>query len=163
VKDFDSYDNQFDGLACYLTEDSRFDGLRLHDNLAAGISLDLAFNYNSITNAVLAGNDLGVFMRHSRNNKFQGVTISKSRHDGVFMAQTAALTAGVWQLCPNTECSGDDFENLKVNDCGGRAFRVNDASCTNNCISWALFQRNLRGGMSQPATNPVILREVAQR
>jgi len=34
VNDFDSYDNQFDGLACYETEESHFDGLRLHNNLA---------------------------------------------------------------------------------------------------------------------------------
>ena len=72
VNDLDSYDNQFDGLACYRTEESRFDGLRLHDNLGAGLSLDLAFNSNCITNAVLVGNDLGIFMRDSRNNSFQG-------------------------------------------------------------------------------------------
>jgi polygalacturonase len=163
VNNFESYDNQFDGLACYLTEESHFGGLRLHDNLGAGISLDLAFDHNSITNAMLAGNDLGIFMRHSRNNAFKGVTISKSHHHGVFMAQATAPTIKGWQLCPGTQCIGNDFDNLMVSDCGGRAFRVNDASCTNNSISGALFQRNLMGGMSQPATNPVILREVAQR
>jgi len=57
VNGFDAYDNQFDGLACYQTEESRFADLRLHDNLAAGISLDLDFNHNSISNAVLADND----------------------------------------------------------------------------------------------------------
>jgi hypothetical protein len=163
VKDFDSFDNQFDGLACYQTEESHFGGLRLHDNLAAGISLDLAFNHNFITNAVLAGNDLGIFMRASRDNSFQGLTISKSRHDGVFMAQTGAHTAKGWRLCPNTACIGNDFNNLNVNNCGGRAFKVNDASCTNNYILGALFQYNLQGGLSQPSTNPVSLREMAKR
>jgi hypothetical protein len=163
VIDFEAYDNQFDGLACYQTEESDFDGLRLHDNLAAGISLDLAFNHNFITNAVLAGNDLGIFMRHSHNNAFKGVTISKSRHDGVFMAQTAAPTVKGWRISPGTQCSGNNFENLMVYDCGGKAFQVNDASCTNNVISGARFLRNILGGMSQPATNPVVLREVALR
>jgi hypothetical protein len=163
VNDLDSYDNQFDGLACYQTEDSRFDGLRLHDNLGAGISLDLAFNHNFITNAVLAGNDLGVFMRDSRNNSFQRLTISKSHHHGVFMAQTAAHTAKGWRLCPDTQCISNIFQSLTVNDCGGKAFQVNDASCTNNVIFGASFLRNILGGLAQPATNPVSLREVAER
>ena len=163
VKDFDSYDNQFDGLACYQTEESHFGSLRLHDNLAAGISLDLDFNHNFITDAVLAGNDLGIFMRDSRNNSFQGLTISKSRHDGVFMAQAVAPTPKGWRTCPGTECVGNNFENLMVHDCGGNAFRVNDATCTNNVISGALFLHNIRGGLGQPATNPVSCREVADR
>ncbi len=163
VNDLDSYDNQFDGLACYQTEESRFDGLRLHDNLGAGMSLDLAFNHNFITNAELAGNDLGIFMRDSRNNSFQRLTISKSHHDGVFMAQAAAHTAQGWRLCPDTQCIGNNFQSLVVNDCGGKAFQVNDASCTNNVIFGASFLRNILGGLGQPSTNPVSLREVAER
>jgi len=163
VNDFDSYDNQFDGLACYQTEECRFDGLHLHDNLAAGMSLDLDFNHNFITNAVLAGNDLGIFMRHSRNNSFRRLTISKSHHHGVFMAQATAPTAKGWKLRPDTACIGNNFENLTVNDCGGKAFQVNDASCTNNVIFGASFLRNILGGLGQPSTNPVSLREVAER
>jgi parallel beta-helix repeat protein len=163
VNDLDSYDNQFDGLACYQTEESRFDGLRLHDNLGAGLSLDLAFNHNFITNAVLAGNDLGIFMRDSRNNSFQGLTISKSHHDGVFMAQAGIATAKGWRLCPDTQCIGNNFQSLTVNDCGGKAFLVNDASCTNNAILGASFLRNIRGGLAQPATNPVSFHETADR
>src|SRR5271157_1513935 len=150
VNDLDSYDNQFDGLACYQTEESRFDGLRLHDNLGAGISLDLAFNHNFITNAVLAGNDLGIFMRDSRNNSFQRLTISKSHHHGVFMAQATILTAKGWRLCPGTACIGNNFQSLMINDCGGKAFQVNDASCTNNAIFGASFLRNIQGGLGQP-------------
>jgi hypothetical protein len=163
VNDFESYDNQFDGLACYQTQDSRFEDLRLRRNLAAGISLDLAFNHNLITNAVLTGNGVGIFMRHSRNNSFKAVTISRSRHDGVFMAQAAVWNAKGWHLSLHTECTGNFFENLTINDCGGRAFRVNDASCTNNVISGARFLRNVLGGISQPANNPVIYRKVALR
>ena len=163
VNDLDSYDNQFDGLACYQTGESRFDGLRLHDNLAAGISLDLDFSHNFITNAVLADNDLGIFMRDSRNNSFQGLTISKSHHDGVFMAQAATYTAKGWRLCPDTQCIGNNFERLVVNDCGGKAFEVNDASCTNNVIFGASFLRNILGGLAQPATNPVSFHAATER
>ena len=79
------------------------------------------------------------------------------------MAQAVALTAKGWQLCPDTQCIGNNFENLTVNDCGGKAFQVNDASCTNNVILGASFLRNILGGLAQPATNPVSLREVAER
>ena len=163
VSDFEAFDNQFDGLACYQTEESRFDGLRLHDNLGAGLSLDLAFNRNFITNAVLSGNDLGIFMRDSRNNSFYGLIISRSHHDGVFMAQAAVFTDKGWQLCPDTQCIGNSFQSLVVNDCGGKAFQVNDASCSNNVILGASFLRNILGGLGQPATNPVTLQEVAGR
>jgi hypothetical protein len=163
VNDFDSYDNQFDGLACYQTEESRFAALRLHDNLGAGISLDLDFNHNFITNAVLAGNDLGIFMRDSRDNSFQSLTISKSHHHGVFMAQATVPTAKGWQLCPGTACIGNIFANLLVYDCGGKAFKVNDASCIKNAILGARFLGNILGGLAQPATNPVSFREIAGR
>jgi hypothetical protein len=50
-----------------------------------------------------------------------------------------------------------------VSDCGGRAFQVNDASCTNNTISGARFLRNTLGGLGQSATQPVRCREEAER
>jgi Right handed beta helix region len=65
VKNFEAFDNEFDGLACYLTENSIFTGLNLHNNPGAGISLDLAFDHNVISNADLTANDLGIFMRAS--------------------------------------------------------------------------------------------------
>jgi hypothetical protein len=158
VSDFTSYDNQFDGLACYLTEQSHFSNLNLHDNLGAGISLDLDFDHNIIDGAVLTGNDLGIFMRQSRSNTFEGLTIRKSRHHGVFMAQTAL---GM-KLCPGTECTGNTFEKLLVTNCGGRAFLVNNASCINNLISGGEFLDNA-GGLSQAQTNPVSVRDLVQK
>jgi len=57
VRGLDAFDNEFDGLACYETEDCLFTDLYLHD-IRRGISLDLAFNHNVISNAVLNANDL---------------------------------------------------------------------------------------------------------
>ena len=163
IRDFTAFDNQFDGLACYLTEDSHFTGLNLHDNLAAGISLDLDFNHNIIDNAVLTGNNLGVFMRQSRNNAFQGVTIAHSQNDGVFMAQTATKSISGWQLCPGTECVGNTFSKLSINDCGGNAFRVNDLSCTNNVITNSSFLSNTKGGLTAIEPDLVSVRELVER
>jgi parallel beta-helix repeat protein len=155
VQDFTAYDNQFDGLACYLTEDSHFGGLNLHDNLAAGISLDLSFAHNVIDNAILTGNDLGIFMRDSRNNTFQDVNIDKSRKHGVFMAQAAAATPKGWQLSPGTECTGNSFQDLTVTNSGGDAFLVNDDSCKNNIIRSSRFLANTKGGLAEPGATLV--------
>ncbi len=162
VLDYTAFDNQFDGLACYFTEDSDFGCLNLHDNLSAGISLDLNFDHNVVHDSVITGNDLGIFMRQSKNNVFKGLTIQKSRHDGVFMAQTFAGTAAGWHPCPGSECTGNTFDNLIVAHCGGKGFLVNDVTCTNNVISGGQFTDDLQGGLTQIAPNLVTLRSLAE-
>jgi hypothetical protein len=153
VRDFTAFDNQFDGLACYQTEESLFTQLYLHDNPGAGISLDLAFNHNFISNAVLTANSLGIFMRASRNNQFLNITIRDSRHYGVFMAQAETRTALGWAPAPRTECADNVFNNLITTNCGDAAFHVNNASCTNNIISCARFGDNCQGGLSLGSRN----------
>jgi len=155
VNNFESFDNEFDGLACYLTEDSTFAGLNLHDNPGAGISLDLAFNHNVISNACLIGNDLGIFMRASRENKFYNVAIRNSRHHGVFMAHSETQTATGWGPAPKTECVYNSFTNLIAMNCGGAAFRVNNTTCTNNIIIRAKFEGNVSGNLSLAQPNLV--------
>ena len=149
VRDFTAFDNQFDGLACYLTEDSDFSHLNLHNNLSAGISLDLDFNHNVIRDAVLTGNDLGVFMRQSRSNVFEALTIRESRHHGVFMAQTFSETAAGCRPCPGSECAGNSFFNILISHCGGEAFVVNDASCADNVICSGQFTDNAQAKLPQ--------------
>jgi len=148
VRDYMAFDNQFDGLACYQTEESLFTQLYLHDNPGAGISLDLAFNHNVISNAVLTANNLGIFMRASRDNQFLNVTIRNSHHYGVFMAHTETQTALGWLPTPRSECVDNLFDNLIAANCGGPAFRVNNANCTNNLIICARFEDNRQGGLS---------------
>jgi hypothetical protein len=163
VRDFNAFDNQFDGLACYQTEESLFTQLDLHDNPGAGISLDLAFNHNVISNAVLTANSLGIFMRASRNNQFLNVTIRDSRQYGVFMAQAETRTALGWGLAPRTECADNLFNNLNTTNCGSSAFHVNNASCTNNIISYARFEGNLQGNLALGSQNESRLGEAMDR
>ena len=148
VRDLTAFDNEFDGLACYDTVDCLFMELYLHDNPGAGISLDLAFNHNVISNAVLTANDLGIFMRESCDNQFHNISIRDSRHYGVFMAHTEKQTEGGWQPVPQTECVHNSFTNLAAINCGSAAFRVNNNICTNNVISGAQFHDNVQGGLS---------------
>jgi hypothetical protein len=162
VQDYTAFDNQFDGLACYQTEDSHFSHLNLHDNLAAGISLDLNFNHNVIQDAALTRDDLGIFMRQSCHNVFDGVTIKQSRHHGVFMAETAVRTAAGWQLSPGTECTGNTFSKLLVTHCGGKAFLVNDTGCDHNTIFGGQFLDNAQGGLFEAAANLVTMRSTDQ-
>jgi hypothetical protein len=139
VNNFGSFDNEFDGLACYLTTDSVFSNLDLHDNPGAGISLDLAFDHNVIRSAILASNDLGIFMRDSRDNKFDDVSIQNNRDYGVFMAQTFEPADRSIKPQPDTECTNNSFTNLIGLENGQADFRVNDVSCTNNVIIGAQF------------------------
>ena len=144
VTDFTSFDNQFDGLACYKTENSVFTKLDLHDNQCAGISLDLDFDHNVISDSTLTGNDLGIFMRESRDNRFRNLNIAQSRHDGVFLAQwgTFAPATG-WRLIPQTECTDNRFSELKIHACAGVAFCVHDPACVNNVVEDGFFSGNL--------------------
>jgi hypothetical protein len=158
VRDLTAFDNEFDGLACYQTEDCLFTELYLHDNPGAGISLDLAFNHNVISNAVLAANDLGIFMRESCDNQFHNISIHNSRHYGVFMAHAEQPTKGGWRPVPQTECAHNAFTNLVASHCGNAAFRVNDTTCTNNVIVQPQFKDNLQGGLSLAQPNLVVVR-----
>jgi len=155
VRDYTAFDSQFDGLACYFTEDSHFSHLNLHDNLSAGISLDLNFNHNTIDNAALDGDDLGIFMRQSCDNVFKDVTIEKSRHHGIFMAQSGVRTSKGWKLAPDSRCTGNLFSSLFISHCAGKAFLVNDDGCTNNTIASGRFLDNAQGGLFQAAANLV--------
>ena len=148
VRGLDAYDNEFDGLACYATTDSLFTDLFLHDNPGAGISLDLAFNHNVIRHAVLAANDLGIFMRSSRDNQFQDVAIHNSHHYGVFMAHVDEQTPNGVVAVPETECVQNSFTDLIASNCGSAAFRVNNATCVRNVVIGAQFTDNVKGGLS---------------
>jgi hypothetical protein len=158
VRGLTAFDNQFDGLACYLTTHSIFTDLYLHDNPGAGISLDLAFDHNVISNAVLNANDLGIFMRASRDNQFHNITIHDSHHFGVFMAHAEQFTAGRVQPAPETECTHNAFTNLSAKNCGGAAFRVNNVTCTNNVIISPKFDGNRKGGISEAQPDLVTVR-----
>ncbi len=157
VSNFASYDNEFDGLACYLTMDSVFTNLSLHNNPGAGISLDLAFDHNVIKDAVLASNDLGIFMRDSRDNQFNNVSLKNNRDFGVFMAQAYAPVDRGVKGEDDTECTDNCFTNLVATKNGRAAFRVNDVSCTNNVIIGATFDGSVRA-LSTPEPDLVTVK-----
>jgi len=150
VSDVASWDNEFDGIASYVTEDSVFIRLLLHDNPGAGLSLDRSFRHNVIGDSVMTANGSGIFMRDSRDNLFHALAIRDSREHGVFMAQVAVKdAAGDWIPTPNTECTGNVFSGLQITGSGGAGFLANNDSCTNNLIQGARFARNRLGGLCE--------------
>jgi Right handed beta helix region len=149
VRDFTTFGNAFDGLAAYETEDSRFTGLYLHDNDGAGISLDIGFDDNIFDGGVLAGNkDVGIFMRDSVDNLFQGLQIRDSGSFGMFLAQVESDAT--------KPAAGNTFVGLVISRSGrneskgGAPIRVNDASCVDNLVAGAQFVANRDPGISQP-------------
>jgi polygalacturonase len=163
VRDFIATDSEFDGLACYRTEESEFTGLFLHNNQAAGISFDLSVNNNLVRDAILADNDLGIFMRESRSNIFREINVDQSRSYGVFMAQAEQRTSTGWGPRAHTECTNNSFNELRVSNSGAAAFRVNDATCVDNVISSAHFRDNAKGGLSQVTPNLVMATILVQK
>lgn len=155
VRDYTAFDNEFDGLACYHTEDCVFTKMDLHNNQSAGISLDDDFHHNLISDSTLTANDLGIFMRHSCSNRFENLTIRRSLHDGVFIAQSGADTPTGWHFTPGTACIGNHFIGCDIRNCASAAFRVNDAACVGNTIQGGVFQGNRMGGLLQAATDLV--------
>ena len=142
IRDFTSFDNHFDGLAGYETEDSILSGLYLHDNLAAGFSFDIAFNNNVISDTVIAGNaKVGIFMRDSRDNVFKGLQIRNSGEHGVFLAQV--------DTDATKPASGNTFIGMVVSGSKGAGLRVNDLSCLNNSVIGSQFVGNSQGCISE--------------
>lgn len=142
IRDFTSFDNQFDGLAAYETENSRFSGLHLYSNPFAGLSFDVDFNNNVVSDAVLAGNGKqGIFMRDSRDNLFQGLQIRDSGEDGLFLAQVEGD--------PAAPASGNTFSGMVVSNSTRAGMRVNDASCVDNLVIGSQFVGNIGGCISE--------------
>lgn len=135
VRSLTCSDNEFDGLACYETEDSVFTDLFLHHNPAAGISTDTRFNGNLISNAMLVNNTShGIFMRDSHRNLLQAIVIRNAGRPGVFIDQVDDRS--------DTAASGNNFVGLTVEKTKGAAVRINSRNCKGNVFTGTQFLDN---------------------
>ena len=149
VRDFTAFDNHFDGLAGYETEDSTFSGLYLHDNLAAGFSFDIAFNKNVVSDTIITGSgSVGIFMRDARDNLFHGLQIRNSGQHGIFLAQV--------DTDATKPAAGNTFSGVIVSGSQGAGFRVNDLSCVSNIVTGAQFIGNSGGCISEASPGLVL-------
>ncbi len=130
VEKFESYGHFFDGFAGYQTENSVFRSMHLHDNRAAGLSIDIHFNHNKISDVRIENNgSTGIFARELSGNVFENIKSSGNVRHQVFLASSKP---GDKSLC----ASDNEFKNLKLSTGKSTdpAFRVND-SCPGNVIS----------------------------
>ena len=132
---FEAYENEFDGVAAYETEDSEFSGLNLHHNRSAGFSFDWRFNRNRVSDTVANNNgSQGIFMRDSIGNLFERVTLSGNGEQGIFMAETRTL--------PGTASRYNRFRSVVITGNQTQGIRINDRSCNPNTLEDCLVKDN---------------------
>ena len=156
VRDFAAIDSNFDGLAGYKTEDSRFTGLALYNNCAAGLSFDHDFDNNIISDVVILRDEdrtcettvppeldgtVGIFMRDSRDNVFHGMQIRNAREHGIFLAEEPGV--------PDSAAIGNTFSGMVISDSGGAALRANDATVLYTLVMESQFVDNIGGCISE--------------
>lgn len=131
----EAYENEFDGVAAYETEDSEFTALNLHHNRSAGFSFDWRFNRNRVADCDASNNgSQGIFMRDSLWNVFERVTLRDNAAQGIFMAETREL--------PGTACRYNRFKQAVITGNGTQGIRINDASCNPNTLEDSLVKGN---------------------
>ncbi len=131
----ESTDNEFDGVAAYESEDCEFTHLNLHHNRSAGFSFDWRFVRNRIADSISSDNgSQGIFMRDSRWNTFERVTLQRNGEQGVFMAETTEI--------PGTACRRNRFLQAVITDNRAQGLRINDGSCESNQLEDSLVKDN---------------------
>jgi hypothetical protein len=149
LRDVTVTDSCFDGVAGYETTNSLFSGLFLHDNLAAGLSFDIDFEGNVISDVMITDSGtVGIFMRDARDNVFTAMRIADSVQHGVFVAQV--------DTDASTGATGNSFTNMIVHGSGGAGIRVNDVSCVDNLVANSHFFANAGGHISEVSPGLVV-------
>lgn len=128
ISNLESYNNEFDGLAAYETEDCTFTQLKLHHNRSAAMSVDWKFNHNLITDSQFTENgSQGLFMRDSADNQFERLTIRDNGEQGMFIAETREIA--------DSASKRNRFNHLTITGNRTQGIRVNDVSCVDNVIT----------------------------
>ncbi len=134
--------SQFDGFAGYMTTESTLKNMRLFNNNAAGISLDLNFNGNSISDSKIDHNhQVGIFMRDSRRNHFKNIVIEDNGGHGIMVSLTREGDRVVPDTCPTDNV----FSDVDVLRSGGFGLDLHD--CRNNEFYDMTFNQNSSGSV----------------
>lgn len=149
VRNFESYDNYFDGLAGYETEQSKFEGLYLHNNRGAGISIDINFSHNIIRDSRLHDNgDVGIFARSLKGNFFVRLDIQRSGNHGVFLADDGR---------PHSCAEHNVFISVTINGSKGAGIRMNNHCLGNLVAKDSNLCGNRDGAVSEAVSGSVIM------
>lgn len=146
VRDYTSYDNEYDGFAGYETENSTFSGINLYNNKGAGISTDIHFDNNKFSDVTITNTQtVGIFMRDSSNNSFSNLHIRNSKQHGIFLAQV--------DDDKTKPAAGNTFNSIVISGSGGYGVLISDASCVNNLFVASQLIDNKAGCYGEAASN----------
>ena len=146
IRDYSSYDNEYDGFAGYETENSTFSGINLYNNKGAGISTDIHFDNNKFSDVTITNTrTVGIFMRDSSDNSFTNVHIRNTKQHGIFLAQVDSDIT--------KPAAGNTFNSVVISGSGGYGILIKDASCTNNLLVASQFIDNKAGCFGEAASN----------
>jgi hypothetical protein len=146
IRDYTSYDNEYDGFAGYETENSTFSGINLYNNKGAGISTDIHFDNNKFSDVTITNTrTVGIFMRDSSNNSFTNVHIRNAKQHGIFLAQVDADVT--------KPAAGNTFNSIVITNSGGYGILISDESCINNLFVASQFVDNTAGCFGEAASN----------
>ena len=129
--------NFFDGIALYASQDIQVTNFFSCDNQAAGLSLDNDLRYVLFSCGTIRNNgDVGIFARHSKELKFQGLVIANNQNHGCFLSHESLGTGtGVFRLI---------FNNCSFIENDGYGFWLASpvTESTNNSVIGCLFSEN---------------------
>lgn len=146
IRDYTSYDNEYDGFAGYETENSTFSGINLYNNKGAGISTDIHFDNNKFSDVTITNTrTVGIFMRDSSNNSFTNVHIRNTKQHGIFLAQVDDDIT--------KPAAGNTFNSIVITGSGGYGILISDASCVNNLFVASQYIDNVKGCYGEAASN----------
>lgn len=146
IRDYTSYDNEYDGFAGYETENSTFSGINLYNNKGAGISTDIHFDNNKFSDVTITNTrTVGIFMRDSSNNSFTNVHIRDTKQHGIFLAQVDDDIT--------KPAAGNTFNSIVITGSGGYGILISDASCVNNLFVASQYIDNVKGCYGEAASN----------
>lgn len=146
IRDYTSYDNEYDGFAGYETENSTFSGINLYNNKGAGISTDIHFDNNKFSDVTITNTrTVGIFMRDSSNNSFTNVHIRNTKQHGIFLAQVDDDIT--------KPAAGNTFNSIVITGSGGYGILISDASCVNNLFVASQYVDNVKGCYGEAASN----------
>lgn len=153
ISNFESYNNEFDGLAAYESEDCTFTQMKLHNNRSAALSVDWKFNRNTISDSLFVENGAqGIFMRDAVENDFINVYIRDNGEQGIFIAETREIA--------DSSARDNRFDRLLVSGNRTQGIRVNDLSCVGNVITRSKVLNNKQEDISVAGEG--LLRELTE-
>jgi hypothetical protein len=150
-----AFGNEFDGIACYVTTGSLITGCTCRDNEAAGLSCDLGFDGNVVTECFFGDNGtVGVFWRDCADNILADCVMSENEQDGIFLADGDAPG--------NLPTTRNLFQGNLYLDNGRHGIWQAGANSVDNVLDGGIFEGNVSSAINESfaETAPLIRYDV---